>query len=190
MSYLFDCYAGVYDYFMNIFHLQDTKELLQLLPASPKRILDVGGGTGVCADQLYQLAHDVVLLDASAAMLKQAKKRNPNLTLMQSKFVKDLPIGKFDIILCRDCFHHLQDPQDVLSTMLSYLKKDGIIYIHDFHPSYWQVKLLFLFERCCFEHIRPISVEKLTRIASKTGCTYTLHLNHRRDYICSIQRNT
>lgn len=190
MSYLFDCYAGVYDHFMKIFHLQDTTELLQLLPAPPNRILDVGGGTGVCANQLYQLGHDVVNLDASAAMLKQAKKRNPNLTLIQSKFEKDLPIGKFDIILCRDCLHHLQDTQDVLAIMLSYLKPDGIIYIHDFHPSYWQVKLLFLFERCCFEHIRPISVGKLTYIASQIGCTCTLEVNHRRDYLCSIQRNT
>ena len=159
------------------------------MPPPPKRILDIGGGTGVCADQLQSLGYEVMILDNSAAMLKQAKKRNPQLSTLQSKFKKDLPIGIFDILICRDCLHHLQDPYEVLSIMLAYLKPHGIIYIHDFHPSYWQVKCLFLFERCCFEHIRPISVEKLTHIASKKECTCTVKINHRRDYICRIQRN-
>ena len=71
--------------------------------------------------------------------------------------------------------------------MLDYLKEDGYIIIHEFNPKALRIKCLFLFERCCFEKIKPIDPIQLKAMCVKQNLHMTfLHLG-RWDYVCKIQ---
>ena len=107
MSYLFDSYAKIYDHFMRLFHLDDTSVIEHKLSKGQYHILDVGGGSGTLAADLQAAGHQVTIVDSSLSMLKEAKKKNTNVKLIHASIQKGLPINKVDVIICRDCLHHL-----------------------------------------------------------------------------------
>ncbi|MEG0365340.1 MAG: class I SAM-dependent methyltransferase [Coprobacillus sp.] len=186
MSYLFNCYSGVYDKFMKVFHLQETLIIEDYLNHKNLMILDIGGGTGTLADKLQRNGHSVTILDSSEAMLKQAKKKNDQLILIHSLLKENLNIPKQDIIICRDCFHHLTNQKDSLRIMINYLKENGELIIHDFQPTSLRIKLLFLFERCCFEKITPITSSRLEELCKQLDLKISFLYLGKWDYICKI----
>lgn len=189
MSYLFDCYAGIYDRFMKICHLDDTSIIENELINHEYSILDIGGGSGKLGDKLIRQGHQVTILDASLPMLKQAAAKNHQLKLVHSNLVSNLKIAKADVIICRDCFHHLTNQDESLQIMGQYLKDDGFILIHDFNPKAMRIKLLFLFERCCFEKIKPVSHLKLIEMTNTINYRCKLIHQGKWDYVCKIQKN-
>lgn len=186
MSYLFDCYAGIYDGFMKMFHLHNTSKLMDCIIGSHLSVLDVGGGSGTMADELQQRHHQVIVVDPSAAMLKQAYKKNKNLKLIHST-LDDLPeMDQVDVVLCRDCLHHLANTKKAVECMMKLTKDDGMLLIYDFQPNTFRIKALFLFERCCLEKIHPVYPRDLKALAS----TYQISFLHQGkwDYICQIKK--
>lgn len=186
MSYLFDQYAGIYDSFMQLFSLNHTQIIENQLPPTRLSILDIGGGSGFLASKLQKKGHHVILLDASEAMLKQAYKRNPQLTLIHSPLNEHMSIEKVDIIICRDCLHHLTNQKDAIRIMMTYLKDEGKLLIYDFNPFSYRIRLLFLFERCCKEKITPVSLQLLKRYCEPYHfkCLY----KGKWDYLCEIRK--
>ena len=188
MSYLFNCYAGIYDYFMKLWHLDDTSIIEQMLQGHCYDILDIGGGSGTLGDRLVKQGHDVTILDASLPMLKQAHQKNKQLHLIHV-MLQEMPNLKLvDVIICRDCFHHLDNQDASLQAMLGYLKDDGFILIHDFDPKVGKIKLLFLFERCCFEKIKPVDLDYLNKLAQINQAALTVIHQGKWDYVCKIQK--
>ncbi len=54
-----------------------TREILaRVLPASPARVADVGGGAGAYSVWLADLGHEVHLLDASPRLIEEARRRD------------------------------------------------------------------------------------------------------------------
>ena len=51
-----------------------------LLGPVPRRVLDLGAGTGLLTDQLVAAGHEVVAVDLSAEMLDQLRGRHPQVT--------------------------------------------------------------------------------------------------------------
>lgn len=188
MSYLFNVYAGVYDYFMRLFHLDDTTIIEKQLINHRYQILDIGGGSGTLANYLQINGHQVTILDSSLPMLKQAQKKNPFIRIVHASLKEDLLINKVDVIICRDCFHHLSNQKKCLSLMLNYLKEDGFILIHDFNQESLRIKLLFLFERCCFEKIKPIGPSEIDELASLSNLDIEFLYQGKWDYVCRLKR--
>lgn len=188
MSYLFDRYAKIYDYFMRLCHLDDTSIIEMELSDNKYNVLDIGGGSGTLGNRLIKQGHQVTILDPSLSMLKQAMDKNSRLQLIHADLTVNLPIAKVDVIICRDCLHHLSNQTESLKIMKQYLKDDGFILIHDFVPQAKRVKLLFLFERCCFERIKPITIQKLTKIAQESQFAIEVIYQGKWDYICKMQR--
>lgn len=188
MSYLFNVYAGVYDYFMRLFHLDDTTIIEKQLINHRYQILDIGGGSGTLANYLQINGHQVTILDPSLPMLKQAQKKNPFIRIVHASLKENLLINKVDVIICRDCFHHLSNQKKCLSLMLNYLKEDGFILIHDFNQESLRIKLLFLFERCCFEKIKPIGPSEIEELASLSNLDIEFLYQGKWDYVCRLKR--
>lgn len=186
VSYLFDCYSRVYDNFMKVFHLQETFIIEDYLNNKKLMILDVGGGTGTLADRLQRNGHKVTVLDSSEAMLKQAKKKNNQFILIHSLLKDNLAIEKQDVIICRDCFHHLSNQKESLRIMINYLKDNGELIIHDFQPTSLRIKLLFLFERCCFEKIKPIAPFEIEKLCKELKLKISFLYLGKWDYVCKI----
>ena len=109
--------------------------LVEVLPAGPTRVLDLGCGDGRLAALVLEhrsTVTDVVAVDASPPMLAQA----------QARFVGDqrvevrewdmnqpiTPLGSFDVVVSGFAIHHLEDPrkQELFGEVGRQLRPGGI----------------------------------------------------------------
>jgi SAM-dependent methyltransferase len=106
--------------------------LLAIKPAD--RVLEIGFGPGIAAGNAAIKAAEVVGLDRSALMLRQAIRRNKEL-IEQGKLklmlgsVEDLTneIGSFDKIYSMNVVHFWREPVAVLRRLKIFLKPGGVI---------------------------------------------------------------
>jgi tRNA (cmo5U34)-methyltransferase len=97
--------------------IEGEKVLLEQLPKTAKRVLDLGTGDGrlLALVKLQNPDIEAFALDFSDTMLEQAKKRfanDKNVTLVKHDFSITLPaknLGKFDIVVSSMAIHHLVD---------------------------------------------------------------------------------
>jgi SAM-dependent methyltransferase len=107
---------------------------LQLVPGMS--VLDFGAGSCWASRWLTQLGMEAIALDVSRTALKIGQalyarqpvigKRPPPRFLHFDGHRIDLPDASVDRILCLDTFHHLLNPDEVLSEMSRILKPGGI----------------------------------------------------------------
>ncbi|MET8144338.1 class I SAM-dependent methyltransferase [Sphaerisporangium sp. NPDC005288] len=74
-----DLHAKIYDEFWSFYPGRIGRALLRLhqttMPDAPRRVLDVGCGTGIVAARFYKEGYQVTGLDISKAMLERARRR-------------------------------------------------------------------------------------------------------------------
>lgn len=104
------------------------RKILPLLPGGAW--LDAGCGSGTFSRILAGQGRSVIGLDASLAMLAEAKAaRTPaNLSFMPVETVERLPFadGSFDGLLCLSVLEYLEDPLAVLAEMARVLRPGGV----------------------------------------------------------------
>ncbi len=182
MSYLFRCYAKLYDKFMKNFSLDDDTAVLSLIENGQKKIADVGGGTGLTADKLVKRGHVVTIIDPCRQMTELAKKRNQSIRVINKSMPCEIN-ERFDIILIRDCLHHVRRQRELIEFCIHMLAEGGMVIVNDFSPESWKAKIIFLFERICFEAIKPVSETKLLHYFAAAGLQTELIRVNNRDYI-------
>jgi 2-polyprenyl-3-methyl-5-hydroxy-6-metoxy-1,4-benzoquinol methylase len=104
--------------------------LRQWLPHTPKRILDIGCGTGSLSVLMAELGHEVTGIDLSPAMIAHAKAKAEAAGRQVSFHVMDaahpqLAPQRFDIILCRHLLWALPQPAEVVVRWLTLLIPGG-----------------------------------------------------------------
>lgn len=117
--------------------LERTREILaRELPASPARVLDVGGAAGVYALWLAAEGHEVHLVDASPRLVALARERSAGATKpLASAGVGDArglaqEDGAFDAVLVLGPLYHLPDEVDrarALSEAYRVLRPGGVL---------------------------------------------------------------
>ena len=106
----------------------------RIMRAKPKKVLDVGCGTG---NVLMKLSSNEELklygVDISENMIKTAKKNLGNKAELKVGDSEYMPWedNSFDVIVCNASFHHYPNPEKVLSEMKRMLKSDGTLIIGD-----------------------------------------------------------
>lgn len=90
----------------------------------PRKVLDIGIGTGLLAQKLYKNGTEITGIDFSEGMLQQAKARMPQANLIMwdvnEGILPELTTAKFDFIVSTYVFHHF-DNEKKLSLILQYL---------------------------------------------------------------------
>lgn len=112
--------------------------LESMLPdLTDRRVLDAGCGSGVYARKLVEGGAEVVGVDASEAMVREAREQVPNATFTQGDlsetidFVED---DSIDIVLCQHVFSHLEDLTTPLNEFARVLIDDGVLVISTHNP--------------------------------------------------------
>ena len=170
---------------MELFSLDDDTYILSiisLIESQSLRVADIGGGTGIVADKLAKQGHLVTIIDPCSQMTQLAKKRNQEIRIINEGMPYILD-ESFDVILIRDCLHHIKKQEETLEACLQMLAEGGIIVVSDFSPRCWKTRIIFLFERLCLEKIKPVEEEKPLLYLKKAGLISELVRVNNRDYI-------
>lgn len=190
MSRLFDSYYKQYDSFMKVFGLDDNAAIInqvkQFAPDRRLSICDIGGGTGLLAHALIELGHEVTIIDPSTKLTEIAGRRNPGVIIINEPFETcanpSLRRG-YDLIILRDCFHHIEDQALTLAQIYRSLKAGGSVMIQEFSPRSVSARMIFRFERCCREKVYPVLPERLAEMMTQAGFRHEMIAINRRDYI-------
>lgn len=105
-GYPFEGYYRTLGYIQNI--VDSTKK---------KRVLDIGIGTGLLTETLYNAGSKITGVDFSSQMLEQAKAKMPQGRFIRFDFnlglPKELCQEKFDYIISSYAIHHINDEQKI-----------------------------------------------------------------------------
>ncbi|MDO9535738.1 MAG: methyltransferase domain-containing protein [Bacillota bacterium] len=168
---VFTFLAPFYNIIFSSVQKRQGKELLnKLSPLKGKKVLDLGGGTGKFAAQMFSAGADVWLLDASPQMLKRASRILPSDRLILGD-AKNLPFSNntFDIITLVDVFHHIRNQEDTLSECYRILRPGGSLCLLEFSPECLTIRVLAGVERFFGEPSLFLSPEDLTGLLKKAG---------------------
>ena len=104
------------------------KVLSSLSPASSQHdILDLGCGTGLCAEFIKPVCRALIGVDLSAKMLAQAAKLNLYKELHEAELVEFMSktVKPFDCVICADTFVYFGELHSAFSATLRVLKPQG-----------------------------------------------------------------
>ncbi|GAA0713099.1 hypothetical protein GCM10008904_26990 [Paraclostridium ghonii] len=125
-EYPFDGYYNVLNYVYNAISKKGKND-----------ILDIGFGTGVLTNKLYEDGANIFGIDFSQEMINIAQEKMPNGVFIQHDFNNKLPIKltseKFNYIISSYAIHHLDNYKKVefIEELEKLLKPDGKIIIAD-----------------------------------------------------------
>lgn len=128
--------AGAWDEVRNeLFGVNFTaRALLGLIPPG-WTIVDAGCGTGNASELLAPHAREVIAVDASATMLKAAKKRltaHENVSFVRGELhAIPLRAQSADAVACVLVMHHVDDPSLAASEFLRILRPGGVALVVD-----------------------------------------------------------
>lgn len=144
------CFDDYYEY---------TTEFIAANVARPKRILDLGAGTGLLSYFWYKHfpKSEYVLIDIADEMLNIARKRFAGLENVDYQvldYSKELPNGEYDIIISALSIHHLEheEKRELFTRIYNKLPNGGVFINYDqfcagspemniWFDSYWENQL-------------------------------------------------
>jgi 2-polyprenyl-3-methyl-5-hydroxy-6-metoxy-1,4-benzoquinol methylase len=101
------------------------------------RVLDFGCGSGIFSRRIARCSGYVEGVDISHGFIKLAESESSHLQNVEFHLIDDsdsffnLNIEKFDILLCVDVIHHLENPLKQLDLPLKTLKQNGKVLIYE-----------------------------------------------------------
>lgn len=119
---------------------------LLALPAQGM-LLDIGGGTGRLSQYFTTQAKQVLILDLSARMLRQAQQKNG--FLLAQGAAERLPFtdGSIERVAMIDALHHLEDQAQAVREMVRILKPGGRLMIEEPDIRSLGIKAVALLEK-------------------------------------------
>lgn len=144
----FDLWANEYDETVKVSEESDLypfagyKEILntifnEVMQKEQSKVLDIGFGTGVLTNKLYENDHLIDGVDFSAEMIAIAQAKMPSANLIEWDIENGLPdeivTNKYDSIISTYALHHLTDEAKItfIQNLLSLLAAGGKIFIGD-----------------------------------------------------------
>ncbi len=125
----------------------------------PKRIIDLGAGTGLLTHFWYQQCPDskYILVDIADEMLNIARKRFrgiENVSYQVADYINELPNDSFDTVISALSIHHLEnnDKEKLFSRIYHALPNNGLFVNYDqfcagqpeinkWYDNYWEKQL-------------------------------------------------
>lgn len=114
-------------------YLADLGALLAMMEPAPRRVLDLGCGTGWTSLFLARAGHDVTGVDLAeeaiaAAREIAAREELPRLSYVAADYESFAPEPIYDYVLFYDALHHAEDETAALRTAYRALKPGGVVF--------------------------------------------------------------
>ena len=108
------------------------KRLIRFLDLRPAdRVLDVACGPGIVTAALARGGYDAVGIDLTDAMLRQAGTDDGCRYVVGDATRLPFRACGFDRVVCRNSFHHFQDPLSVTRQMAEVVRPGGSVVVED-----------------------------------------------------------
>ena len=140
---MFDTVAARYDLANDVLSLGQTRlwrrAVTQAVAARPgERILDLGAGTGTSSLPFARAGAQVVPCDFSLGMLREGKRRHPELPLTAGDATR-LPFadGSFDAVTISFALRNVHDFDTALREMLRVTRPGGRLVVCEFSSPTW-----------------------------------------------------
>ena len=126
----------------NLYPFAGYKKILntifnEVMQTKKSKVLDIGFGTGVLTNKLYENGHMIDGIDFSNEMIAIAQEKMPSAHLMEWDISNGLPnkikTNKYDSIISTYTLHHLTDEEKIqfIKSLLNLLSENGKLYIGD-----------------------------------------------------------
>lgn len=159
---------------------QFRPEILRLIPAGTRTLLDVGCGDGTTTAKAKQELgiREVVGIEAHEPAAALAASRLDRVIRGDLEtLVLDLPKGHFDCILCADILEHLRDPWQVLRDLRPCLREDGVLIASIPNLRHLKPIFMILFDRFEYEpsgildrtHLRFFTFHTMKQLLNESG---------------------
>lgn len=118
--------------------LPAVRKELSRLPASPRRLFDLGCGNGSVGAVLHAEGWDVEGVDPSAEGIAQARTRHPGLRLEPGSAYDDLAarFGRIPVVISLEVVEHVYAPRDYARTLADLLEPGGTAIISTPYHGY------------------------------------------------------
>jgi len=174
MATFLDHFRLVAPHYDRIFAFHSAARLKELLcPCDGLWLLDAGGGTGRVARALQESGARIVVLDESAAMLREAQAKSLIAVLGA---VEALPFRarSFPRMLMVDALHHLRDQERSATDLVRVLATGGRLVVQEPDIRDWRVKLTALGEKLLLMRSHFRSAEAVRQIFTAVGAQVTV----------------
>lgn len=154
--------------------LNQMMDYVRSLETSPKRVLDIGCGTGFFSkkiSEIYPMAN-IYGIDISQRALSIAKQKYQNIKFIKSDAELQLPFKNnfFDLIISGEHIEHTKDVDTYLLEIYRVMTRNGILILTTPNLGSWLNRMLLLFGLQPF-YLEP-SLRKTLPILSYFGKTF------------------
>jgi 2-polyprenyl-3-methyl-5-hydroxy-6-metoxy-1,4-benzoquinol methylase len=156
----------------------DRQEILSLLPASVKKLMDVGGGEGGFLNA-FQKQGDAQVLLVEPNVVSSSVARERGIAVFNGRFESLDPAtaGSFDCISFLDVLEHLENPQAALEHARNLLVPNGYVVLSVPNIGHWSVVQELLQGRfdylpvgiLCCTHLRFFTEHSLRQLLVNAG---------------------
>ena len=135
----YDKWAEQYDTNKNRTRDLDKVATWQILnDISPKRILELGCGTGKNTEWLISKAEQILAVDFSGKMLELARKKisNTAVRFLRADITQNWTWseGNYNLLTCNLILEHIKDLDFIFRQAYSNLNSEGYFFISELHP--------------------------------------------------------
>ena len=161
----FDHFDFVAPLFARVGYPSLEKMIEQAALPTSGRVLDVGGGTGRVANAIRTHAGDVVIVDPSLGMLREADQTQLGLACANSEALP-FPNETFERIIMVDALHHVIHQGKTTHEMYRVLKPGGRIVIEEPDIRKFGVKLIAVAEKLLLMRSHFLAPQKIVELFS------------------------
>ena len=132
------------------------KYIANNLTLKGSKILDLGCGGGLLAEEMYKSGAEVVGIDASKKTIEIAKNHAKEQSLKIKYLNTDLESFeskvKFDAVICFELIEHVPDPEELINQITKIIKPNGKLFLSTINRNLFS----FIFAKIVAEYVLNI----------------------------------
>jgi len=139
-------------------------------PGPGIRLLDLGGGAGAATERFARGCAEIVILEPSAKKVAYGRRRRPGIHFLEGRaHAIPYPDGSFDRVTAVVSFHHMEDPDQVLTEVHRVLRAGGRFVLMELPPSRAPSTLFHWFAARRGEHLSFSNPDELAQTLEVHG---------------------